>query len=598
MCGYAGILAPPEAIKQFNPTTTVDKMCRVMKARGPDASGRWRNSASGVFLGHQRLSIVDLGERSSQPFVSFCKRYTIVFNGEIYNYKELRAGLIKSGYIMKTESDTEVLLNLYARDGNDMLVKLRGMFSFAIWDAVRNKCFLARDPYGIKPLFIARGPSGWFFASQLKALIASGQIEFIENKTAVASFWMLGSVSGPQSWLNCVQELPPGTWAELSVTDEVLLPFSYWDIGQSWLSPQKKISQTELQATVRCALLESVKYHMVSDVPVGLFLSGGIDSGALAGLVAECGWRDILGFTVCYDEFDGSHDDEVPHAASIASHFGIKHIIRKVSKEEFCRDLPRIFAAMDQPTVDGINTWYAAKVASEYGIKVVISGIGGDELFFGYKSFQQLPKITRAFRLFQKVPGFIRVLQLFFHLHSRLVRNLRWKFACDWCLSIGGAWWLRRSNFAPDDIIIQDDDGSLKKLLTKLDPSEWVSNAVGKLPEDEVLALGKIESMMYLRNQLLRDSDWASMAHGVELRTPLVDAHLLKRLSPYLQLMSKFSGKSLLSNAPIKPLPKCVQSRKKTGFSIPVDLWLRDKTAGNRFAKSQLILNSIFKQTK
>ena len=251
------------------------------------------------------------------------------------------------------------------------------------------------------------------------------------------------------------------------------------------------------------------------------------------------------------------------NAASIASHYGIKHVIRKVSKEEFCRDLPRIFAAMDQPTVDGINTWYAAKAASEYGIKVVISGIGGDELFFGYRSFQQLPKITKVFRSLRKVPGLIRCLQVFFNLHSRRVKNLRWKYACDWCSSISGAWWLRRSNFAPDDIIIKNENGLGEKPFEKVDPSEWVADAVGELPDDEVLALGKIESMMYLRNQLLRDSDWASMAHGVELRTPLVDAHLLKQLSPYLQSMSKFRGKSLLSNAPFKPLPKCVQSRKK-----------------------------------
>ena len=598
MCGYAGILADPNASQLVESSTLVDTMCRAMIARGPDAEGRWQNESRGVVIGHQRLSIVDLDARSNQPFVSACKKYVIAYNGEIYNYKELRTSLTDSGYVMETESDTEVLLNLFIRDGKAMLPKLRGMFSFAIWSSEHNEFFLARDPYGIKPLFIVRVREGWIFASQLKALIASGKVEFAENETAVASFWMLGSVAGPQSWIDGVQELPPGTWAKLSLSSKRFRPVSYWDIGQSWLSHQVKSSRLDLQNEVRQALIESVSYHLVSDVPVGLFLSGGIDSGVLAGLVVECGMTNLNGFTICYEEFEGTQENEVPDAAVIAKHYGIKHVVRKVSKNEFYRDLPSIFEAMDQPTIDGINTWYAAKAAAEHGIKVVISGIGGDELFFGYRSFQQLPKITNFFRLCNRVPGLTSLLRFFFRFQSRRTENLRWKYACDWCLSISGAWWMRRSNCAPDEVPLEQETGRILNRALNMKPSDWIKDTVGELPENEILALGKIESMMYLRNQLLRDSDWASMAHGVELRMPLVDAHLLKRLSPHLQSMSKVRGKSLLSNAPLKPLPINIQNRKKTGFSIPVNLWLDSNIASGRLARSQLILDSIFTQTR
>ena len=543
-----------------------------MERRGPDGEGVWEGE--GVLLGHRRLAILDLDARSAQPMQSACGRYVIVFNGEIYNFRDLRRQLEATGEPLRTTSDTEVLLRLFAREGEAMLPKLHGMFAFVIWDTLARRAFAARDPYGIKPLYIARIPGGVALASQVKALLATGLVSREPDPKGLAGFWMLGSVPEPHTCFGDIQSLPPGhcAWVESGSVRSIRC---WQDIGAAWREPGAA-APADVQACVREAVRESVARHLVSDVPVGVFLSGGIDSGALAGLMVEAGARDLVGVTIGFEEFAGSHQDEAPVAARIAAHYGIRHHIRRVSRQEFEGDLPRILQAMDQPTIDGVNTWYASKAVAELGLKVVVSGVGGDELFQGYPSFRQLPRLVAGWSTASRIPGARALAGIAASVRARHSGNQRWQHAPDWARTIAGAWWLRRSVRTPEELPALMGAELAQEALRGFDPVEWVQAMTGPLATDSMLAIGQIESMCYLRNQLLRDSDWASMDHSVELRTPLVDATLLAKLRPLLPAFSGFPNKRLLANAPGAALPQEITQRPKTGFGIPVHRWLAE----------------------
>ena len=336
----------------------------------------------------------------------------------------------------------------------------------------------------------------------------------------------------------------------------------------------------QVRELTRAALRESVAAHLVADVPVGVFLSGGIDSGALAGLMVEAGARDLQGITIAYDEFAGTHDDEAPLAATLAAHYGIAHHVRRVTRDEFAEDLPRILDAMDQPSVDGINTWYASKAVAELGLKVVVSGVGGDELFQGYESFRQLPRLVSRWGAASRIPGAMPLARVAMGLQAARSGNPRWRYLPDWARTMAGAWFLRRSVFSPDELPALMGQDLAAEALHGFCPKNWVDRSSGILATDGALAVGQIESTTYLRNQLLRDSDWASMDHSVELRTPLVDAWLLRDVSPALGAFGQFPNKRLLAEAPAKALPEALINRSKTGFGIPVQRWLNDLGRG------------------
>jgi len=532
------------------------------------------DQAAGISLGHRRLSILDLDERANQPMTSADGRYTIVYNGEIYNFRQLREEAEADGLRFRTQSDTEVLLELFARDGEALLPRLRGMFAFAIWDCRERQVFLARDPYGIKPVYIARAAGGWLFASQVKALLASGMVSREPDPAGQAGFWMLGSVPEPRTWFRDIRLLPAGhcAWISAKGLEE---PRSYWDIGDAWRhAPLERVSDEHASCVSRDALRASVRAHLVSDVPVGVFLSGGIDSGSLAALIAEAGAGRLQGVTLAFDEFAGTHDDEVPVAAGLARRYGIDHHVRQVGREEFERDLPSILDAMDQPSVDGINTWYASKAASELGLKVVVSGVGGDELFQGYSSFSELPALVRRWSAASRLPGMKTAASFAMEIQARRSNNPRWRLLPELARSIQGAWFLRRGVASPEELPALMGLEVASEVGAMLNPVRCVEDSTGAVSPDLTLALGQIESMTYLRNQLLRDSDWASMAHSVELRTPLVDAWLLQDLQPILATMHRFPSKRLLAMAPALPLDAAVIERRKTGFGTPVAGWL------------------------
>jgi len=576
MCGIAGLV---RASLQGNASlqSTVQTMCDVMRARGPDAVGYWQNTGAEVSLGHRRLSIIDLDERANQPMLSDDNRYVIVFNGEIYNFRELRKQLECEGEKFRTEGDTEVLLKLFIRDGEKMLPKLRGMFAFAIWDQQTRSLFLARDPYGIKPLYVGRSGEGWCFASQSKALLASGAVSHEPDPVGRAGFWLLGTVPSPRTFFRDMKLLPAGRWCRISPDSPDFNPVAYWDIADSWRNaPVCNLPENEIRDIVQNALVASVKSHLVADVPVGIFLSGGIDSGSLAGLMKQAGATDIQGITIAFNEFAGKPQDEAPRARQLAEHYGIRHHVRTVTRSEFEQDLPRILKAMDCPSIDGINTWYASKAVAELGLKVVLSGVGGDELFGGYPSFGQVPSLLARWNQITAVPGLSHVVDIAFNAKALQSDNSRWRWMAREANNLYGAYWLRRGLFTPDQLPELMQETFAHAALSKLSPGSLIEMIAGELPANNWLAVGQMESMCYLRNQLLRDSDWASMDHSVELRTPLVDAWLLRDLMPVLQAFSHFPDKNLLSRSPANPLPLAIAQRKKTGFTTPVQKWLAE----------------------
>lgn len=548
-----------------------------MSPRGPDGEGIWQES--GVALGHRRLAILDLDVRAAQPMQSSDGRYVIVFNGEIYNFRELRREMEDDGVVFATTSDTEVILALFAREGGAMLPRLHGMFAFVIWDREAKRAFAARDPYGIKPLYISETADGLLIGSQVKALLATGLVSRAPCAIGQASFWMLGSVPEPHTWYRDISALPAGhcAWIEAG---RLQRQRQWHDIGEAWRAAGARpaFGIGDIQAAARQALRESVQRHLVSDVPLGVFLSGGIDSGSLAGLMAELGGSQIEGVTLAYDEFAGRAEDEAPIAARLARHYGLRHTIRRVTRDEFLVDLPRILAAMDQPSVDGVNTWYASKAVAERGLKVVVSGVGGDELFQGYSHFRSLPRLLRGRRIAARLPGMTALLRCAGRWQAARSLNARWRHLEDWTRTLEGSWWLRRSIHTPEQLPNLMGEDLAHEALADFDVVSQVRTMTGALPEDPVLAIGQIESTVYLRNQLLRDSDWASMDHSVELRTPLVDVHLLRQLQGLLREFHRFRGKRLLAEAPRKPLPEALIRRRKTGFGIPLAQWSSGQT--------------------
>ncbi len=361
MCGINGIFAYHYAANPIDPAELVRTRDH-MAARGPDGKGEWLEDGQRVGFGHRRLSIIDLSEAGAQPMTSADSRYVVTFNGEIYNHVELRHALTAKGYEFRSRSDTEVLLHLYAEKGADMVRDLRGMFAFAIWDVGRRSLLLARDPFGIKPLYYA--DDGWTlrFASQVKALVAGGAIASDLEAAGLVGFHLFGSVPEPFTTVSGVRCLPAGSTL---VVDRrgVGAPRTYHRIGEVYRSAAAGSADKPSGAgALIAALRDSVRHHLVADVAVGAFLSAGVDSGALVGLMRDAGAAEIKTVTIAFEEFRGRAEDEAPLAAEIARLYGTDHTTRVISRSEFEVDLPRILDAMDQPSIDGINTLQKQRV--------------------------------------------------------------------------------------------------------------------------------------------------------------------------------------------------------------------------------------------
>ncbi len=571
MCGIAGLVRLSPAAPPLDPAELA-RISAALARRGPDGAGEWHAPSGRAALAHRRLAILDLSPAAAQPMRSADGRFTIVFNGEIYDFRARRAELARAGVSFRTESDTELVVELVARQGLAALGRLRGMYACALWDESTGELLLARDPHGIKPLYYALEGGVLRFASQVRALAAGGALSTTVDPAAVAGFLAWGSIPEPRTLHRAIRALPAGYGLVASAARGVRI--------------EKLPSPVGEEAGVE-PFADSVAAHLVSDVPVALFLSAGLDSALVAALVAAqvSGSRGTRGtepptaLTLTFAEARAAGLDETPLARAVAERLGFRHVVREVDGAEVRALLPEILAAMDQPSIDGFNTFLVARLAREEGFKVALSGLGGDELLGGYPSFADVPRWQRRARTLARLPGARALLTPLARLAGRpklagFVAHGR---------SLAGAYFLRRGLFLPAEIArlgIPSPSGYDPVLDAWERLGEESPGAAPGILLDPWRAVQRLESKMYLKNQLLRDADWAGMAHGVEIRVPLVDARLSAAVERADFEPARSGGKRALVRALAPELPAELFTRSKSGFHLPIADWLEPPTSG------------------
>ncbi|HEX7153850.1 MAG TPA: asparagine synthase (glutamine-hydrolyzing) [Thermoanaerobaculia bacterium] len=583
MCGIVAIFAYHSAA----PPVDRDELQRIntrMLTRGPDAQGVWFSGDSRIGLGSRRLAIIDLSDDATQPMQD--GELTIVFNGEIYNYAELRAQLQRQGTRFRTTSDTEVLLHLFRRDGERMVELLRGMYAFAIWDAEARRMFVARDPYGIKPFFYADDGKTIRLASQVKALLAGGAISRTPSAAGAAGFFLTGSVPEPFTVVDGIRAVEAGTsfWIDERGRHGERRFYSLARVLRDANEARTIAALTEPATMLHERVEESIRYHLVADVPVAIFLSAGIDSTSIAALATRVSAEPLHTFTLQFPELDAAQD-EAPDAERFARHLVTRHMTRVVTRREFLDEMPRIFEAMDQPTIDGVNTYFVSKAAREAGVKVALSGVGGDELFGSYPSFRDVPRIVRMARLARGAP------RAFGTLARARSSNPKMTAIPAYGATYGGAYLVKRGLFMPDELPAVLGSEAAEEGLRVLD---FLGRARAVLDPDPRTPFGRVatlEASLYMRNQLLRDSDWASMAHSVEVRTPLVDAALVRQLAPLL-LQREAECKQDLARV----LPPWLREHRKRGFFVPLKEWMElppDGTTTRMRSWAKIVMENV-----
>ncbi len=571
MCGIAGILS----YRHTGAPVHREELLKIrdgMAARGPDGAGLWITGDGRVGLAHRRLAIIDLSDAGAQPMASGDGRLRVVFNGEIYNYRQLRAELEGKGHRFRSQSDTEVLLQLYAERGVSMVHALRGMYAFAIWDENKKGLFLARDPFGIKPLYYADNGQVIRFASQVKALLQSPGIDTRSEPAGHVGFFLWGSVPEPYTLYKGIRALPAGStlWVNGSGDHR---PVSFFNVAEtlSAVTAERPADREEGRQRLRAALLDSVQHHLVADVPVGVFLSAGLDSATLTALAAESSSTALHTVTLGFNEYRGTVNDETVLAETVANHYRTAHHAHWVSRQDFQNECENLLKAMDQPTIDGVNAYFVSKAAVESGLKVAISGLGGDELFGSYPSFREIPRMTRLLSPFRMIPA---VGQLFRWMSAPVLKRLtspKYASLLEYGGSYGGAYLLRRGFFMPWELPEILGDQIVREGWEELQPLMRLEQSIQGATSDRV-KVSALEMNWYMRNQLLRDADWAGMAHSLEIRVPLVDTELTRRIAPLLT--ETFPGKQDMARTPRQSLPAEIVNRHKTGFSVPVREWL------------------------
>ena len=554
MCGILGFIG-----KRSFDADVFGHALDVMQNRGPDDRGIYEEPE--CLLGHRRLAILDLSPAGHQPMLSHDGRYTIVFNGEVYNYIELRKPLEDDGFVFRSHADTEVILALYAREGPDCLQRFRGMFAIAIWDKLEKSLFLARDRMGIKPLYIWPRPEGIAFASEVKALRAlpGGPSEI--EPGGIAAYLSWGSVPSPMGFYCGVRSLPPAVY--LMWRQGHLEERTYWSLPNAYPVATRR---EEVVEQLRPLLKQAVALRCIADVPVGAFLSGGIDSSAVVALMRAGGQSDLRTYSI---SFPGTPFDESQYAKAVAVRFGTLHHDYPVTEAEAAGALDGFLSSMDLPTCDGMNTYLVARYAKEGGAKVALSGLGGDELFAGYSSFRR----ARWGAVAATLPP------VFWRGAASLLRGVSPRVAGKaGALGTCGTPAARlyralRGLFAPSEVIALLAPGQRREAAeaagdTRVSPLERAPSALHAIMAAELRG--------YMHNQLLRDSDVFGMAHSLEIRVPLIDhkvAELLFRTPPRL-ILGKTQKGLLLDSLP-GSLPRECSHRPKMGFTFPFADWMR-----------------------
>ena len=580
MCGVVGVLVYGDGAGEVDREEVV-AIRDAMTSRGPDGSGAWYSPDGRVALAHRRLAIIGLGEQGHQP-MELAERchggggpLAVSFNGEIYNYRELRRSLADRGHRFAGDTDTEVLLHLYEEEGSSLVHSLRGMFAFALWDAGDAALVLARDPFGIKPLYLADDGGTLRVASQARALLAGGSVPGTTSEAALAGLLVLGSVPEPHTAWEAIEALPAGTALTVRAGGGRTTERYFSLPGALAAAEDEPGDDRDPDPAVRSAAVDSVRAHLVADVEVGVFLSAGIDSGSILGLAAE-GGQAMSALTLGFDEFAGSPEDEVPLASAVAGRYGAQHTVGRVTRADFTGWLPTMLADMDQPSVDGLNTWMVARQAATSGLKVALSGIGGDEFLGGYPSFLSVPRWVQRLRGPAAVPGLGRDLRAALAPVLR-TRSPKAAGLLEYGDSLAHGWLLRRGVLMPWELADVLGRERANSALAALDLDAVLDAASAGGPRSPVGAIAALEGGLYLRNQLLRDADWAGMAHSLEIRVPLVDGPLLAATAgPLTRRWTPPEGKQSLARAPSPPLPASVTARPKTGFSVPMHHWATD----------------------
>jgi asparagine synthase (glutamine-hydrolysing) len=557
MCGIAGMAGFADAQETQR---ALGLMAASMEHRGPDDEGVAivdDATPRAVGLCARRLAIQDISPLGHQPMRSEGTGNWVALNGEIYNVAELRDRLSGLGHTFRGHSDTEVILRGYDEWGPSVVERLRGMFAFAVWDARRRRLFVARDRLGIKPLYLVERDGGLLFASELRTLLASGLVRRDVSADGVLSFLSLGALQDPHTMLAGVTALPAGhaaTWDGGALDVE-----PYWSLEDAFRAPDTGLSREDTVEQLRETLLEAVRLHLVSDVPLGVFLSGGIDSSALVALASRASGTPPRTVSVVFPQQEYSEERFIRQIAEL---YGTEHTEVRLDDDGVLAEVPAAVAAMDAPTADGVNTFIVSRAAREAGLTVALSGLGGDELFGGYPSFRQVPMLARLRRL---VPG--PVGRGTGSALLRLARNDREDKLARWLRNEdGGAhpYTVMRQLFGPD----------AARRLTGGSAARWELPPLTGDPVDDVSLL---ELSVYMRNVLLRDSDVMSMAHSLEIRVPLVDHVLVERAAAADARWKDGSGtpKALLVDALGDDLPSEVVNRPKMGFTLPYEHWLR-----------------------
>jgi len=570
MCGIAGIYA----YRASAPPVDRDELLLIrehMIRRGPDGAGLWIGVNGRIGLAHRRLAIIDLSEAGAQPMAIADGHLRITFNGEIYNYRELRREFEAKGCVFRSHSDTEVLLHLYAERGPEMVHALRGMFAFGIWDERQQELFLARDPLGIKPLYYADDGATFRFATLVEALVKGGRVDTGEDVAGIAGFYLFGCVPEPYTFHRAVRALPAGTTLRISRSG-MREPARYFSVTEEFRKAEaapSMLAPGAIDEQIRAIFSDSMRHHMVSDVPVGLFLSSGVDSSVLATLGAGLNREKLHAITLGFREYRGTPDDETVLAEKHAAQLGIRHTTRWIERGDFHDEWQGFFAGMDQASTDGINSYLVSKVAAASGLKVAISGLGGDELFGGYPSFRDVPRIRRWA---PRAPRTGRALRALSAPVLRQMTSPKYAGLLEYGSSHAGAYLLRRALYMPWELPRLLGRERAAAGLAALRPVERIQETVGGLANERCI-VSALELCWYMRNQLLRDADWAGMSQGVEIRVPFVDATVLRALAPMLAGPNP-PTKAQLAKAIAPPLAEDIAARRKTGFSVPVRDWL------------------------
>lgn len=563
MCGIAGITG------KMADELLLKRMLAAQKHRGPDDIGMVYAPDRRTVLGHNRLSIIDLSAAGHQPMCTKDGRYWIVYNGEVYNYKNIRAKLIEKGYEFTSETDTEVILYAYMEWGSEVLNVLRGMFAFAIWDKIAGSIFLARDRFGIKPLFYSLSNDTFSFASEVTSLVASGLVSSKIDIQSLYDYMLVGATVQPRTILKDVKCLMPGHF--LQIKDGKVLMKRYWDLHESSIALTRRfkgISYHEAVTELRDRLDEAARIHMISDVPVGAFLSGGIDSTAIVGLMGRWSSKKIKTYSI---SFESKYDylSEEKWATLAARRLGTEHTNIVVSGTDLSNNFEQLIDSFDQPSMDGINSFFVSKAARK-GVKVALSGLGGDEIFGGYSHFLKIHNAARV-------------------LPDGLNRNIAW--AMKPALScLPGRYRLAISTLIDSPL---DRVSAVRRLNSERKLKSMLSNKLGEnkyfplqdryahlfnSSADSFKNLSYIELSTYLRDTLLRDNDVMSMKSSLEVRPMLLDhsiAEFVFALPTDYIIQKKTYNKPLFVDAVKDILPDEIILRPKMGFEFPLNAWLR-----------------------